>query len=616
VNALRLIQRVRNSDKVSNVVRTFRLVWSASRGWTLLWIALLVVQGVLPVATVQLTRLLVNTLTSSMGAGGSWTSFAPVVALAGLMAAVLLLTESLQICAEWVRNNQSELIQDRLSQLVHEKSMSADMGFFEMSAFYDHLHRARTDAANRPLALLESSGSMLQNGITLVAMAGVLLPYGIWLPPALVLSTLPALLVVLRSSRRYHAWWNSTTLLRRRIQYFEVLLTEPFHAGELRLFKLGTHFRSGYQGLRTQFRQERLDVLKEQYRSRIGAELVALAVSGAAMLWMFYRALLSQVTLGDLALFFQAFQRGQGLIKTLLGNLGQIYTNSLYVGNLFEFLALESKVVDAPDAVAAPSSLRSGVRFRNVSFTYPGRNTPSLTNFSAFFPAGRVVAIVGENGAGKTTLLKLLARFYDPDEGVVEVDGINIRRISLESLRNMLTFMFQVPVNYQFSARDNIALGNLEAARESARLDSAVWSAGAEEIVRRLPKGYDSMLGRFFPEGTELSGGEWQRLALARAFMRNAQLILLDEPTSAMDSWAEADWYHRLRRYANGRTVVLVTHRLTIAMRADLIHVMKGGQVVESGSHEELLDRGGLYAQSWAQVQSASQLAEVQAAIR
>jgi ATP-binding cassette subfamily B protein len=180
----------------------------------------------------------------------------------------------------------------------------------------------------------------------------------------------------------------------------------------------------------------------------------------------------------------------------------------------------------------------------------------------------------------------------------------------------MLTFMFQVPVNYQFSARDNIALGNLEAARESARLDSAVWSAGAEEIVRRLPKGYDSMLGRFFPEGTELSGGEWQRLALARAFMRNAQLILLDEPTSAMDSWAEADWYHRLRRYANGRTVVLVTHRLTIAMRADLIHVMKGGQVVESGSHEELLDRGGLYAQSWAQVQSASQLAEVQAAIR
>ena len=579
------------------------------------WVALLVVQGMLPVATVQLTRLLVNTLTSSMQAGASWVSFGPVVALAGLMAAVLLLTEILQICAEWVRNVQSELIQDHLARLVHEKSMSADMGFFEMSAFYDHLHRARTDAANRPLALLESSGSVLQNGITLVAMAAVLLPYGLWLPPALVISTLPAFYVVLRSSRRYHAWWNGTTILRRRIQYFEVLLTEPFHAGELRLFGLGAHFRSGYQALRTRFRKERLDVLKEQYRSRLGAELIALAVSGAAMLWMFYRALLGLLTLGDLALFFQAFQRGQGLIKTLLGNLGQIYTNSLYVGNLFEFLALESKVVDAPDAVPAPSSVRSGVRFRNVTFRYPGRTTPSVTNFTAFFPAGKVVAIVGENGAGKTTLLKLLARFYDPESGSVEIDGVDIRRITLASLRRMLTFMFQVPVNYQFTAKDNIALGNLKSADDPSRLQSAVWSAGAENILARLPRGYDSMLGRFFPEGTELSGGEWQRLALARAFMRDAQLILLDEPTSAMDSWAEADWYQRLRRYASGRTVLLVTHRLTIAMRADLIHVMKGGQVVESGSHEELLAMRGLYAQSWAQVQSASQLAELQAAV-
>ena len=384
-----IVSRILHSDQVTNVARTFRLVFAACQRWTLLWIVLLIVQGLLPAASVQLTRLLVDSLTAAIGAGASAASFRPVVMLAALMAAVLLIAEVLQLFSEWVRTIQSEQIQDHIAQLVHEKSMSADMGFFEMSAFYDHLHRARTDAANRPLALLESSGSVLQNSITLIAMAAVLLPYGWWLPPALLVSTLPAFYVVIRASRRYHAWWNNSTLTRRRIQYFETLLTEPFHAGEIRLFDLGSHFRTGYQTLRTQFRKERLAVLTAQYRSRFGAELVALAVSGAAMLWMFYRALLHLVTLGDLALFFQAFQRGQALIKTLLGNLGQIYTNSLYVGNLFEFLALESKVIDAPDAIPAPDGLTSGIHFRNVTFRYPGRSAASLTNFTASFRPGK-----------------------------------------------------------------------------------------------------------------------------------------------------------------------------------------------------------------------------------
>jgi ATP-binding cassette, subfamily B, bacterial len=595
----RIVSRVLNSDQVTNIVRTFRLVLSACGVWTLLWIVLLVVQGLLPAATVQITRLLVDNLTASISAGASWAAFTPVLVLATLMAAVLIASEVLQLFAEWVRTIQSEQIQDHISRLVHEKSMTADMGFFEMSAFYDHLHRARTDAANRPLALLESSGSVLQNSITLVAMAAVLLPYGWWLPPALLVSTLPAFYVVIRSSRRYHTWWNASTLTRRRILYFESLLTEPFYAGELRLFDLGSHFRTGYEALRAQFRKERLAVITAQYRSRMGAELLALAVSGAAMLWMFYRSLQRLVTLGDLALFFQAFQRGQALIKTLLGNLGQIYTNSLYVGNLFEFLALESKVIDALDAMTAPERLTSGIHFRHVTFRYPGRSVASLTDFTAFFPAGKITAIVGENGAGKTTLLKLLARFYDPEAGNIELDGIDLRRMSLTSFRKTLTFMFQVPVNYQFTARENVAFGNLGAAAADDRLERAVWSAGAEAIIGRLPQGYDSMLGRYFPNGTELSGGEWQRLALARAFMRDAHIILLDEPTSAMDSWAEADWYERMRQYANGRTVILVTHRLTIAKLADLIHVVKDGQVVESGHHEDLLTRRGLYSQSW-----------------
>lgn len=572
-------------------------------------------QGVLPVATVQLTRVLVDELAAAIGSGATWTTVEPVLMVAALMVGILLLTEVLQLSSEWIRATQSELIQDHIARLVHDKCVSVDMGFYEMSSFYDHLHRARTDAATRPLALLESSGSALQNSITLVAMGAVLLPYGVWLPPALLISTLPALYVVLRTSRRYHNWWNNTTMVRRRIQYFDVLLTEPFSAAEVRMFDLGPHFKQVYQLLRARFRKERLDLLKEQYGARLGAELIAFGISGAAMLWMLYRAVLGLVTLGDLALFYQAFQRGQGLVRTLLGNLGQIYSNSLYIANLFEFLGLKSEIVDAPDAIPAPSYLRSGISFKNVTFRYPGRSSNSLTNFTAFFPAGTIVALVGENGAGKTTLLKLLARFYDPQAGNVEVDGTNVRRIALSSLRKMITFMFQVPVYYQLTARENIALGNLEAAEDPARVQAAASNAGAHDVIERLPNGYESLLGRLFPGGRELSGGEWQRIALARAFMRDAPVVLLDEPTSSMDPWAEADWYQRLRTLAEGRTVIVATHRPTIAMRADLVHVMKDGEIVESGTHDDLIALGGLYAQSWrVQVEVPAEVRELQTA--
>lgn len=589
----------RIAPKLIDLGRTFRLVWSACPRWTLLWLFLLVVQGMLPVAIVQLTRTLVDRIAGAVGSGAGWTNFEPVLLPASLMAGAFLLTELLQLGAEWTRTVQSEFMQDHIARLVHDKSVSMDMGFFERSDFYDELHRAKSDAATRPLAILESSGSGLQNAITLAGMAAVLVPYGAWLPPALLISTLPAFYTVLVAGRRQHAWWNASTVQRRRIQYFDMLLTEPFFAGEVRLFGLDKHFQSSYAALRERFRSDRLDLVIEQFRSRMTAELMALAVSGAAMVWMLYRVVLGAVSLGDLALFYQAFQRGQGLVRTLLANLGQIYTNSLYVSNLFSFLGLVPQIEDRPDAVAAPSIVRSAITFRNVSFRYPGAADYSLKNFSVDIPAGKVVALVGENGAGKTTLLKLIARFYEPESGSIEVDGIDVRQISLSSLRQMLTFMCQVPGHYQFTVRENIALGDLAAAHDSVRIEAAARSAGADQIIGRLSRGYESLLGRFFPGGVELSEGEWQRIALARALMRDAQIVMLDEPTSSMDSWAEADWYNRLRTHAPGRIVILATHRLSIAMRADLIVVLKGGEIVESGTHHELIARRGMYHQSW-----------------
>ncbi|OLE41521.1 MAG: multidrug ABC transporter ATP-binding protein, partial [Cyanobacteria bacterium 13_1_40CM_2_61_4] len=479
--------------------------------------------------------------------------------------------------------------------------------FYETPDFYDHLYRARGDASNRPLALLESSGSLVQNSITLVAMAAVLMPYGTWLPLALLLSTLPAFYVVVRTSRRYHDWWKNTTPERRRSQYLGVILTDAWHAGEVRLFGLATYFRNAYRALRRRLRSERLSLLGDQSLARVAAEVVALLVSGATIAWMVWRSFLGHATLGDIALFYQAFQRGQGLMRALLTNVGQIYTNGLFLVNLFEFLDLETRVVDPPNPIPAPSSLKHGIRFHDVTFRYPGTDRVALRNFNVTIPAGRTVAIVGANGAGKTTLLKLLCRFYDAESGHIDIDGIDVRDVSLSQLRRMITVMFQLPVPYQGTARQNIAMGNLEAERDLSRIEAAARDAGAHAVIASLPKGYDTLLGKWFAEGTELSAGEWQRVAMARAYLRQSEIIILDEPTSFMDSWAEAEWFERFRALARGRTAIIITHRLTIAMRADVIHVMKSGQIVESGNHQGLLARRGLYAQSWtAQVESAA----------
>ena len=602
--------------KLSYLVRVFAIVWAAAGPWMVAWAILLIVQGLLPVALVYLTKPLVDGVQAAVGRGTSWESVQPILFVAGAIGAILILTELIKVALEWIGAVQSELVQDHVSDLLHAKAISVDLAFFETPDFHDHMYRARFDASNRPLALLESTGSLIQNAITVVAMAAVLTRYGAWLPPALLLSTLPAFYAVIRTSRRYHNWWKNTTTDRRRTQYLGVVLTDAFYAGEIRFFGLGNYFRKAFLDLRRRLRNERIRLLRDQGLVRMAAEVVALIVSAGTIAWMVWRAFLGFATLGDIALFYQAFQRGQGLMRALLTNIGQIYNNGLFLDNLFEFLDLETQITEPANPVMAPTRLQRGIRFRDVTFRYPGTDRVALQDFNLTIPAGRTVAILGANGAGKTTLMKLLCRFYDPESGSVEIDGIDLRTLSLQDLRRMITIMFQLPVHYQDSARQNIGMSNLDGAKDVAQTEAAARGAGAHELIASLPEKYDTLLGKWFPGGTELSGGAWQRIAMTRAYLRKSEIIILDEPTSMMDSWAEAEWFERFRELARNRTAILITHHLAIAMRADVIHVMEHGRIVESGSHQELVAIDGLYSKSWrAHIESASSDAEMQAIV-
>ncbi|GIV57706.1 MAG: ABC transporter permease [Rhodothermaceae bacterium] len=585
--------------KLVHIGRALKIAWEAAGPWTTAWGVMLLLQGLFPAATVYLTKVVVDAFTGSIGGDVSFEHLKPVIVSGGLLVAILILGQVVQQGIIWVRNAQAELVTDHIKALIHRKTARVDLEFYDIPEYFDHMARANEEADRRVLTILEGTGAILQNLVTITAISGILLAYGWWVPLVLFGSTLPALHTLLVHQRIYHAWWRGTTQQRRWARYFDRVITGRESAQEVRLFGLSERFLVAYQRVRKNLRDAFIRLSRRQRTASLFASLWALAATGGIMVWMVLRAIRGLASLGDVALFYQAFTQGQGLMRALLSSVGTLYADALFLEHLFTFLELEPRVRVPAQPKPVPATLRHGITVDNVSFRYPGSDYLALDGFNLFIPAGKTVAIVGKNGAGKSTLIKLLCRFYDPEAGAVRWDDVDIRDVDPRDLWRHVTVLFQYPVNYAGTVRESIAYGNVEVPLSDERLQWAIEAAGARSIVDQLPRGLDTMLGKEFEGGVDLSGGQWQRIALARAFYRDAPLVLLDEPTSFMDSWAEMQWLDRFRDLVRGRTALIVTHRFTTAMRADLIYVMESGHLVESGTHEQLLAQGGLYAESW-----------------
>ncbi len=575
------------------------LVWEASPGYMAGWIVLLLSQGILPVVVAYLTKFAIDGVIAAKNSGGDWPHVINALWLLGTLCVLTLLADLIQNAGTWLRTAQAESFADFMADKIHKKSTEIDLAFYESPEYHDLLEQTRGDASSKPLAFLENLGSVVQNAISLVGLGALLFFYAWWLPFVLLIGSLPALWLTMYFDRQYHRWWRSAANDRRWVAYYDAMLTHANAAMEMRLFDLGSHFRQKYRHIRSRLRNEKLGRLRRQGYGKAAASFAALLTALAASAWMALKVLYDHASLGDLGVFYQVFYRGQGSMSALLTNAGKAFNSSLYFKNLFSFLDLQPQVKSPRGPEPPPAFLTKGISFNSVSFSYPGTARPAIDGLNLFIPAGKIVALVGVNGAGKSTLIKLLNRFYDPTAGSIEIDDIDLRRFDQKQLRRMMSVLSQFPMQYHARAKENIALGDLHRERSEAEIIAAARGAGAHAFIRRLPERYDTLLGKWFIDGAELSGGEWQRLALARAYFRRAPIVILDEPTSFMDPWAEADWFDRFREMVAHKSGIVITHRFTIAMRADVIHVIDQGRIIESGSHRELLVRNGFYAESW-----------------
>ncbi|TMA24975.1 MAG: ABC transporter ATP-binding protein [Deltaproteobacteria bacterium] len=560
-------------------------------------VALMLGQAALPAAMAWVGKLIVDAVVAAARSGDAAQRW-HVLQLVGLEASLMAISTALSRGQSLLRDLMRASLGNHVNTLILEKATTLELRHFEDADFYDKMQNARREASIRPLSMALETASLIQQLLILISYAALLVRLSPWSVLLIAVASVPAFVAEAKlsgESFRLNTWRAPEG---RRQNYLEWILTRDSHVKEAKLFNLGPLVLQRYRALFGKFYAEDRALALKKSAAGVILGFVSLAAFYGAYAFMAMRAALGAITLGDLTLYLSVFRQGQAAIQSALASIGSLYEDGLFMSNLFDYLDI-STGGESPRRLPAlqPARARAQpIEFRGVSFRYPGSEKWVLRGVDLKLSAGEKMALVGENGAGKSTLIKLLMRLYDPSEGAILYGGVDLRDMDARDLRDRIGVLFQDFVRYQFTAGENIGLGWVPALGDRARIERAVDDGGARPVIEQLPQKLDTMLGGWFEEGHELSGGQWQKIALARAFMRDSEVLVLDEPTAALDAEAEFELFRRLQELARDRTAILISHRFSTVRRADRIAVLRDGRVEELGTHEELLQRNGRYA--------------------
>lgn len=584
----------RPRPQFKDLLYALKLVWNAHRGLSLALALLTLVLALTPAATAWLGKLIIDAVVQAISSPQQG-----LQQLGFLLVLALLLAVFSQLLVKLAQTNREvlgDLLIKDINLMVIKKAIALDLSYYESPAYYDMLQRARQEASYRPLMTLQQLFTILSSAVTLVSLVALLLRFSPLIVLVLALTGLPTLFIQANMGQQRFHIQNKQTTGQRRLMYLGLLLTSKQHIKEIKLFNLARLFLARYTNLFDQINKEKKRFYLVRAMWEMGLEFIALIGYYGMYFWIAVSTVNQQITLGDMTMYATIIMQVQGKTAELLNGLAGLYEQNLFLGNLSKYLQLTPHLSGNGHArIRLP--LRQGVRIQHLSFKYPASDQWALRHINLSIEPGEKIALVGENGAGKTTLIKLLTRLYDPDEGSITLDGVDLRHYDLECLHSHIGVIFQDYVHYHLSARENIGFGQVEALEDHQRIVQAAQKSGAHEFLSALPAGYDTHLGRWFEDvGTDLSTGQWQKVALARAYMRDAPILILDEPTSSLDAMAEYEIFKTFQNLAGNRTVILISHRFSTVRLADRIVVINQGAILEQGTHQQLLSRKGLYA--------------------
>ena len=581
--------------------RVMRLVWSTSAPLTASLALLSLVGGFLPAASVWISG---GVLQSVFEAAFS---HAHDLTEVWLYVGAQLIVGLLQSLTSTLTNIAQQLLQERVGNRVQlmilEKANTLDLAFFEDPEFYDKLRNASDESTYKPMQMVSQIFTFIRTLTTLFSMLSILLQLAWWLALIALALPIPSFISSSRYGWRGYQKMRRESPMRRIMLYLNRLMTVDTYNKEIKLFSLGPYFIKQYGDLAKEFYEENKKIVIGRYLAGFGWGSLSTLANSAIYIYVAFQAVTGRIKIAGLTRFTQAVMQVGSSFQGVLDGLSSIYENNLFVSTLYEFREYQPRIVSPKEPVALqldPATPGLSIEFRDVSFTYPGKDPATqaaLRHVSFTIRAGEAVALVGRNGAGKTTIVKLLTRLYDPDEGQILVGGRDIREYDINDLRRVVGVIFQDYVTYYMSARENIGVGRIDDIEDIDLVERAAWKSGANAVITKLPDGYQTMLGRWFKDGFQLSGGEWQKVALARAFMRDAPILILDEPTSSLDAQAEYEIFTKFRLLTEGTTAVFISHRFSTVRLADRIFVLENGVLQESGSHHELIALNGRYAE-------------------